>query len=57
MDELKEAECNIRAKEALLSALTNTKMTIFMELKISHEIWKKLETLYEGNNYVNIANL
>lgn len=57
LNEIKSVEYNIRAKEALLSALTDSEMTSVMELQTIHEIWKKLETLYERDNYVNIANL
>jgi len=57
LDELKEAEYNIQAKEALLSALTDTEMTNVLELKTAHEIWKKSETLYEGDKYVKCAKL
>lgn len=57
MDELKEFEQNIRAKDEFFIALTNTEMKNVMELKIAHEIYKILETLYEGDSYVNIAKL
>lgn len=51
------AEYNIRAKEVLLSAFTDTEMTNVMELKTAYEIQKKLETLYEGDANVKIAKL
>jgi hypothetical protein len=38
MDELREVEYNIKAKEALLSALIDTKMTNVMHLQTAHEI-------------------
>lgn len=41
----------------MLSALTDSKMTNVMELQTIHEIWKKLETLYEGDNNVKISKL
>lgn len=56
-DEIKEAKYNIRAKEALLSALTDFEMTNVMEPKSAHEICKKLENLYEGDFYVKITKL
>lgn len=36
--EIKDVEHNIRAKEALISALTNSKMTNVMGLQTAHEI-------------------
>jgi len=56
-DELKDTENNLRAKEALLSALIDSKMTNVFGLKTTHEIWKKLENLYEGDEYVKCAKL
>lgn len=56
-NEMKYVEQNIRAKEAILSALTNSKMTKVMGLKTTHEIWQKLETLYEGDKHVKFAKL
>lgn len=37
-NEIKEVEYNIRAKEALLSGLTNLEMTNVMELQTIHDI-------------------
>lgn len=54
---IKDTEHNIRDKEALLSGLTNSEMTNVMGLKTTHEIWKKLETLYEGDAQVKVAKL
>lgn len=50
LDEIKEEKFNIRANEELLSSLSNSEMTNVMDLEISHEMWIKLETLYEGCN-------
>ena len=55
--EIRDVEYNIRAKEALLSALTNTKLTNVMHMKTAYEIWKNLETLYDGDANVMIAKL
>lgn len=38
LDEIKESECNIRDKEALLSALSDSEMTNVMDLETAHEI-------------------
>ncbi|GLJ42404.1 hypothetical protein SUGI_0878450 [Cryptomeria japonica] len=46
---IKEDEHNIRVKEALLSALTDSEMSNVMGLQTAHEIWEKLEILYEGD--------
>lgn len=54
-DEIKEVEHKIRGKEALLSALTDLEMKNVMGLQITHEIWEKLETLYEGDKQVKVA--
>jgi len=48
---------NIRAKEALLSALIDIEMANVLEVQTSHGIWKKLETLYEGDAYVKCAKM
>lgn len=56
-DEINEAKFNIRAKEALLSALSNSEMTNVMDLQTAYEIQKKLETLYEGDSHVKVAKL
>lgn len=56
-DEIKEVEHNIRVKEALLSVLTNSEMTAVMALQTAHEIWEKLEILYEGDKQVKVAKL
>ncbi|GLJ31713.1 hypothetical protein SUGI_0637460 [Cryptomeria japonica] len=47
-DGVKEVKYNIRAKEELLSALTDSEMTNVMELHTTHEIWEKLEILSIG---------
>lgn len=44
VDEIKEAKHNIIVNEALLSDLTDSKMTNVMRLHTTHEIWEKLET-------------
>jgi hypothetical protein len=49
LDELREEKYNIKEKESLLSALTNTKMKNVMDLQTTHEILKKLEIVYEGD--------
>lgn len=40
-----------------MSALTDAKMTNVMGLQTAHEIWEKLETLYEGDKHVKVAKL
>ena len=55
IDEIKDAENNIRVIEALVSALTDSEMENVIGLQIAHEIWMKLETLYEGNAQVKLA--
>jgi len=57
IDELRDVEHNIQAKEALSSALTDTELANVLELKTAHEIWNKLENLYEGDKYVKCAKL
>lgn len=57
LDEIKEAELNIRDKEALLSALSNYERTNVMDLQTAHYIQNNLETLYEGDNHVKVAKL
>lgn len=50
-------EYNIRAKETLLSTLIDFEMTNVMYLQTTHKIWKKLETLYEGDSHVKNVKL
>lgn len=56
-DEIEEVEHNIRVKEALMSALIDSEMTNVMGLQTTHEIWEKLQTLYEGDKQVKVAKL
>ena len=48
---------NIRAKEALLSALSDAEMTNVMELESADQIWGNLQILYEGNATVKMNKL
>ena len=43
--------CNIRAREAILSALPESEYSQVKLLKTSHEIWKELEENYEANTH------
>lgn len=56
-DEVKKEEHNIREKEALISASTDCEMTNVMGLQTAHEIWVKLEVLYEGDKQVKVTKL
>lgn len=53
----KDIENDVKVKEALLSALFDEKLMNAIQLDTTKEIWKKLETLYEGDKLVKIANL
>lgn len=57
IDEIRDAENNLQAKEALLSALSDSEMTNVIDLKTAYEIWEKLELLHEGDKYVKCAKL
>lgn len=41
--------CNMRAREALLSALPENEYSQVKSLQTSHEIWKALESTFEGD--------
>ena len=52
--------CNIRATEAILSALPKSEYGQVKLIKTSHEIWKVLEANYEGDTHskrVRLQNL
>ena len=43
--------CNIRAREAILSALPESEYSQVKLFKTSHEIWKALEANFEGDTH------
>ena len=49
--------CNIRAREAILSALPESEYSQVRLLKTSHEIWKTLEANYEGDTHAKRVRL
>lgn len=49
-DEIKAYENNGKARYALLSGLSNIELVKVMNLKSVRDIWKKLESIYEGDN-------
>ena len=49
--------CNIREKEAILSALLESEYSQVKLLKTSHEIWKALEANYEGDTHAKRLRL
>lgn len=56
-DEKKEAKYNIRAKEALLSALLDSEMTNVIDLETSHDNRVKFQTFHEGDSHVKVTKL
>ena len=42
---------NMRAREALLSALLENEYSQIKSLQTSHEIWKELESTFEGDTH------
>ena len=49
--------CNLRAREAILSALPKSEYSQVKQLKTSHEIWKTLEANYEGDTHAKRVRL
>ena len=49
--------CNIRAREALLLALTENEYSYIKILKKSHEIWKALKANQEGDTHAKKVRL
>ena len=49
--------CNIRAREAILSALPKSEYSQVKLLKTSYEIWKALEANYEGDTHAKRVRL
>ena len=49
--------CNIRAREAIFSALPKSEYSHVKLLKTSHEIWKTLEVNYEGDTHTKRVRL
>ena len=49
--------CNIRAREAILSALLKNEYGQVKFLKTSHEIWKSLEANYGGDTHAKRLRL
>lgn len=47
----------MRAKESLLSVLSDVKYTNVMELETAHEVWMKIEALHERYPFVKEAKL
>ena len=44
--------CNMRAREALLSALPKNEYSEVKSFQTSYEIWKALESTFEGDDHV-----
>ena len=49
--------CNIRAREAILSALPKSEYNKIKLLRTSHKIWKALEANYEGDKHAKRVRL
>ena len=49
--------CNIRAREAILSALPESEYSQVKQMKTSHEIWKTLEANYEADTHAKRVRL
>ena len=49
--------CNIRVREALLLIMPKNEYTQVKLLKTSHEIWKALESNYEGDKHAKRVRL
>ena len=49
--------CNIREREAILSALLESEYSQVKLLKTSYEIWKALEAKYEGDTHAKRVRL
>ncbi|XP_057870879.2 uncharacterized protein LOC131077401 [Cryptomeria japonica] len=56
-DEKKQYEMNARAKHAILCGLTKDVFVKIMHCKSAHEIWEKLENIYQGNEKVKQSKI
>lgn len=56
-DDKKKNELNARAKHALLCGLTKDMFVKLMHCKSAHEIWDKLEIIYQGDKKVKESNI
>ena len=49
--------CNMREGEALLSSLPKNEYNQVKSLETSHEIWKALESIFEGDDHTKRMRL
>ncbi|XP_059073274.1 uncharacterized protein LOC131874068 [Cryptomeria japonica] len=56
-DEKKQYEMNARAKHAILCGLTKDVFVKIMHCKSAHEIWEKIENIYQGNEKVKQSKI
>lgn len=56
-DDKKLFHCNMVTKEELINALSKEKFTEVKELDLANKIWKRLEALYEGDQYTKSTKL
>lgn len=54
-DQKKEQQENNQALEAIISTLSDSKYVDVHGLETAHEVWKKLEEIYGGDELVKIA--
>ena len=49
--------CNMRAREVLLTCLLENEYNLVKSLVTSHEIWKVLESTFEGDDHAKRMRL
>lgn len=54
-DQKKEKQENNQALEAIISSLSDAEYVDVHGLETAHEVWKKLEDIYRGNEHVKIS--
>ncbi|GLJ11241.1 hypothetical protein SUGI_0148320 [Cryptomeria japonica] len=54
-DQKKEQQENNQALEGIISSLSNSEYIDVHGLETTYEVWKKLEEIYSGDEYVKIA--
>lgn len=54
-DEIQSYEENEKARYAIFSGLSKTKLTKVISLNTTYEVWENLRDIYEGNDKVKLS--
>lgn len=56
-DQAEKRACNAKAKNAILCGLTNSELTKVMHCASAKDVWKELNSIYQGGDKVKQAKL